>query len=135
MTPRGDKIWQFRPAAATLLAAYLLVLQGLTGGLTGAARYGGIGLFGSSICFNKSETPLDRSIPARPSRHSDACCVFHCGDGGGGGTATAFWDETPDTVGKTQARQLALVASAPQRQSTPPVGARAPPATVPVTTV
>ncbi len=134
MIMRREKTWHFGSTAATLLAAYMLVLQGVAGGIVGTAKFGGVGLFGNAICFNKAETPLDRSTPARPGRqHSDACCVFHCSSFGGGTASNAFWDETPVRVGKTQARLLSNETGVRLRRSTLPVGSRAPPSHDPVT--
>ncbi len=133
MITRREKTWHFGSTAATLLAAYLLVLQGLAGGLAGASPFGGAGLFGSAICFNKAQTPLDRSTPVRPSRHSDVCCVFHCSSFGGGTAGSPFWDETPLRVVKTQARLLSNETGVRLLQATLPVGSRAPPAHDPVT--
>jgi hypothetical protein len=128
MMMAADRTRRYGPTAATLLAAYMLVLQGLAGGFA-VTKLGATGLFGGSICFDKSDTPLDRSTPARPSRHSDsACCVFHAAGVGGASADGVFWDETPVRVGKTQARDLSSHVGVLSRQATLPVGSRAPPA-------
>jgi len=128
VTQQSDKSWQYGQTAATLLVAYLLVLQGLTAGLVVGAR-AGQSAFGGAICVTaKTAAAEQRSQgPRAPVRGMDACCVQHCA-GLDGGVAGGF-------AGLDAPRSLLAGVLTPLRASLDverlaqlPVGARAPPA-------
>lgn len=126
MIPRGEaRPSQISSAAATLLVAYLLVLQGLALGVTSGRTTGG--LFTASICFNKAAAPLgdNPATPARPARHGDACCVFHVAFGTAG-AASPFVGEPPAALNLDVQRGFDM-AAVPHDAATPPLGSRAPP--------
>jgi len=119
-----DKIWQMRPRAATLLAAYMLVLQGLALGFASGAT-SGVG----SICLTGARAS-ERNAPAQPARpasHSDLCCVVHCSGLDGAALAAAFGGDTPRLAFYRDA--LGPSADAPPRapRAMFPLGSRAPP--------
>ena len=128
MNGRNDRFWQFGPTAATLLVAYLLVLQGIAVGVGSSARAASAGLFANGVCLTKSEAPGgDPAVPARAGHRFDICCVFHSADLGSAAPPQApgavapprtFTDLRPAT---DRSAEVAVVA-------TPPLGARAPPA-------
>jgi len=129
MTRGTEKLRQFGPTAATLLVAYLLVLQGLAAGFATSGRAASSGLFGNSICLTTPESARDGepAAPARSASHRDSCCVSHC-SGMGVAPEPGYAGETPRSsvgVGVTPPLDH-LVALAPPRSS--PLGSRAPPA-------
>lgn len=128
MTPRNDRTRHFGSTAATLLVAYLLILQGLAAGAATSAR--GAALFADSICLGKASGPADSGpgAPIRPSRHGDtACCVVHCASMGGAMAPSPFIGETPPALSYIAAK-LAYEHGLPGSEAaTPPLGSRAPP--------
>jgi hypothetical protein len=131
MNPAGEKRRHFSSTAATLLAAYLLLLQGLAAGAVTSAR--GAALFSDSICLSKSSGPAENApgAPIRPSRHGDsACCVFHCASMGGATAPSPFVGETPPALSYLEARLAFDHALSGSEAATPPLGSRAPPALI-----
>jgi hypothetical protein len=127
MTPRREKTRQFGSTAATLLVAYLLILQGIAAGAVTSAR--GAAIFADAICLSKSSGPLDGApgAPTRSSRHGDACCVVHMAGLGGAAAPSPFVGETPPALTYVEAR-LAFEHALPNAgAATPPLGSRAPP--------
>jgi hypothetical protein len=125
----ANKTWQFGPASATLLVAYLLVLQGLAVGFTVGAKSG---LFAGSICLSKGSgsSKADPAAPGRQSHNSaDVCCVLHC-SGMGDATAAAFTAQTPPL--RLVAERLTPFSAQDglARTATPPLGSRAPPSSI-----
>ncbi|PPD43894.1 MAG: hypothetical protein CTY15_08590 [Methylocystis sp.] len=129
MNPRGEKTRHFGTTAATLLVAYLLMLQGIAAGVVTSAR--GAELFADAICVSKGSGPLDGpAAPIRPTRHGDACCVFHCTSLGGATTPSPFVGETPPALNYVEAK-LAFDHALPGSEvATPPLGSRAPPSLI-----
>jgi hypothetical protein len=126
VTQQTDKSWQYGQTAATLLVAYLFVLQGIALGLSIGARAGQGGP-GSVVCLTARPTVDDRSQAPRPASHGiDACCLQHCSGLDGGAVAAAAGFEAP-------AGQYATLLSPPleapflPRREVLPLGARAPP--------
>lgn len=131
MNPRSEKTRHFGSTAATLLVAYLLLLQGMAAGVVTSAR--GAALFADSICLSKSSGPLDSApgAPIRPSRHGDsACCVFHCASLGGATAPSPFVGETPPAPSHVEAKLAFDHALLGSEAATPPLGSRAPPALI-----
>ncbi|MBG0810746.1 hypothetical protein IY145_15345 [Methylosinus sp. H3A] len=127
MTQQNDKSWQYGQTAATLLVAYLLVLQGLTAGLVVGAR-AGQNVLGSAICLTAKTTAVDENSqgPSAPAQRMDACCVQHC-TGLDGGVIGRFVElDAPRSP--VAGRLLPLRESGGhKRLAQLPVGARAPP--------
>lgn len=119
---------QFGSTAATLLVAYLFILQGLAAGVVTSAR--GEGLFADSICLSKGSGPLDGGTggPIRSSRHGDACCVVHCVSLGGATPPAPFTGEFPPALSHVAASLAFAQGLAGSEPATPPLGSRAPPA-------
>lgn len=129
MISRSDKTRHFGSTAATLLVAYLLVLQGIAAGAVSSAR--GAALFADAICLSKSSGPLDTpGAPIRPSRHGDACCVFHCASLGGATAPSPFVGETPPALSYIASKLAFDHALSGSDAATPPLGSRAPPALI-----
>jgi hypothetical protein len=130
MTPISDRKRHFGSTAATLLVAYLLILQGLAAGAVSSAR--GAALFSDTICLSKASGPMDGApgAPIRPSRHADACCVFHCASMGGATAPSQFVGETPPALSYIEARLAFDHALRGSEAATPPLGSRAPPALI-----
>ena len=129
MKPKVNKSWQFGPASATLLVAYLLVLQGLAVGFAVGARSG---LFAGPICLSNGANPstTDSSAPARPSHNSaDVCCVLHC-SGMGDATAAGFSWQSPPPLRVAETLRPTYAQVGPTRAATPPLGSRAPPSLI-----
>lgn len=123
-----DRTWQYGQAAATLLVAYMFVLQGLAVGFVIGAKSvrGG---YGNAICLTTRATPASGK-PAGPNRASpglDACCVQHCSGLGDGVLAGSIQPPCPTAVHATLLTPLSDRDVA-QKRATLPVGARAPPA-------
>lgn len=131
MIPRGDtKSWRLGPAAALLLA-YLLVLQSIAFGVSTSAR--GAALFSGQICLSKVSGPLgggDPATPARPVRHSDKCCVFHCAAFGAATAPSPFIGEAPPARSYIEIALAYDETRAAPKVATPPLGSRAPPVNV-----
>jgi hypothetical protein len=130
MNPRRETTRHFGSTAATLLVAYLLVLQGIAAGVVTSAR--GSAMFADAICLSKASGPLDGGPggPIRPSRHGDACCVLHCAALGGATTPSPFIGETPPALSYVEAK-LAFDHALPNSDAaTPPLGSRAPPSLI-----
>jgi hypothetical protein len=129
--PIAPKTWQFNTAPATLLAAYLLVLQGIALGFAVGVSPGSSGLFSGSICFSRGGAPsqANPSAPARSSHQSDVCCVIHCS---GFGDATVAGPVSPMPPIQSIAEILTpfSVQHGFGRPATPPLGSRAPPVSV-----
>jgi hypothetical protein len=123
--PNANKSWQFGPASATLLVAYLLVLQGLAVGFAVGARSG---FFPGSICLSNSSasSEADPSAPARQHHPTDICCVLHC-SGMGDATVAEFASQTPPPQLVAERLTPFSWQVAPARPATPPLGSRAPP--------
>jgi hypothetical protein len=128
VTQQNDKSWQYGQTAATLLVAYLLVLQGLAAGLAVGAR-AGQSAFGGAVCVTSRTAGAEQRSqgPRAPAHSMDACCVQHC-IGLDGGVAGGF-------VGLDPPRSPLASVLTPLRESLHverlarlPVGARAPPA-------
>ena len=128
MTPRINRNGQFGSTAATLLVAYLFILQGLAAGVVTHSR--GSGLFADTLCLSKGSGPLDggNGGPIRPSRHGDACCVVHCATLGGATAPSPFTGETPPALSYVAAKLAFAHALSGSEPATPPLGSRAPPA-------
>jgi len=126
MNPRSEKTRHLGSTAATLLVAYLLILQGIAAGAVTSAR--GAALFADAICLSKASGPLDGGAPIRSSRHGDACCVVHMAGFGGASAPSPFVGETPPALSYMEAK-LAFEHALPNSEAaTPPLGSRAPPA-------
>ncbi|PWB80946.1 MAG: hypothetical protein C3F11_16610 [Methylocystaceae bacterium] len=127
MTQQTDRTWQYGQTAATLLVAYMFVLQGLAVGLAFGAQ-SARGGYGNAICLSARSTPASGK-PAGPSRAShglDACCVQHC-SGLDDGVVAGFV-EPPSPVAAHATLLTPLSDSGyVRRRATLPVGARAPP--------
>ena len=127
MNPRSEtRTWRLGPAAALVLA-YLLVLQSIAFGVSTNAR--GAALFSGQICVSKASGPLggDPATPARPARHGDKCCVFHCaGFGAATATPSPFIGEPP-ILGHVDIRLAYDDTRVVFEAATPPLGSRAPP--------
>jgi hypothetical protein len=130
MTAWNDRTRHFGSTAATLLVAYLLVLQGIAAGVVTSAR--GSALFADAICLSKSSGPLDGGpgTPIRPTRHGDACCVFHCASLGGAAAPSPFVGETPPALSYVEAKLAFEHALSGSEAATPPLGSRAPPSLI-----
>lgn len=127
MNARLDRTRHFGSTAASLLVAYLLILQGIAAGAVVSAR--GSALFADSICLSKSSGPLQGApgAPIRPSRHGDACCVVQMAGFGGATAPSPFIGERPPALSHVAAR-LAFERDIPIAEAaTPPLGSRAPP--------
>lgn len=127
MSSCSDKHRHFGSTAATLLVAYLLILQGLAAGTVTSAR--GAALFADAICQSKASGALDGApgAPIRTSRHGDACCVVQMASFGGATAPSPFVGETPPALSYVEAR-LAFGHALPNAEAaTPPLGSRAPP--------
>lgn len=118
---------QFGSTAATLLVAYLFILQGLAAGVVTSSR--GEGLFADSICLSKGSGPLDGGTggPIRSSRHGDACCVVHCASLGGATAPASITADTPPTLSYVSAKLAFAQGLSGSEPATPPLGSRAPP--------
>lgn len=127
MIPTVNRTKHFGSTAATLLVAYLLILQGIAAGAVTSAR--GSALFADAICLSKNAGPLDGApgAPIRPSRHGDACCVIHCASLGGAAAPSPFVGETPPALSYIEARLAFEHALSGSEAATPPLGSRAPP--------
>ncbi|MCX7899372.1 MAG: hypothetical protein N2444_04700, partial [Methylocystis sp.] len=95
MRSRSDaRGWEFGPSAATLVLAYLLVLQGV---FAGAMSLRAANAFGAAICLSKASGPLNDNpvAPRAPMRHGEKCCVFHSAAGGSPPALHPFAGEPP----------------------------------------
>lgn len=127
MTQQSDKSRQYGQTAATLLVAYLLVLQGVALGLTIGAR-AGQGALGSVVCLTARTAVDNRSEAPRPASHGlETCCLQHCSglDSAAVGTAAGF--ESPVALYASLVSPPRATAALPRREVLP-LGARAPPA-------
>lgn len=117
----------FGSTAATLLVAYLFILQGLAAGIVTSSH--GSGLFADTLCLSKGSSPLDGGSggPIRRSRHGDACCVVHCVSMGGATGLSPFIGETPPALSYVAAKLAFAHALSGAEPATPPLGSRAPP--------
>jgi hypothetical protein len=121
-----NKSWQFGPASATLLVAYLLVLQGLAVGFAVGAKSG---LFTGPICLSKGDGVLGTgpSAPARSSHSSDdVCCILHC-SGMGDATIPGFVSQISPLRFVAEKLTPFSAQDGLARPATPPLGSRAPP--------
>ena len=127
MTQQNDKSWQYGQTAATLLVAYLLVLQGLTAGLVVGAR-AGQSVLGSTICLTAKTAAADESSqgPGAPAHGMDACCVQHC-TGLDGGVIGGFAELDAPRSPEAGILQPPRESGGHKRLAQLPVGARAPP--------
>lgn len=95
-----------RSAMTAILAAYLLVLQALLGGLASGAHAGAafaLGELGEVICRGAMDGPAS---PADPAHHTPDCCTAGCNVSIG--TATP-----PGAVAFDAPRPVAIAALAP----------------------
>lgn len=133
MRARSDtRNWQFSSTAATLLVAYLLVLQGFAVNVSAGGRAAS-GLLTNAICFSKPSGPLsgDPATPTRPARHGDVCCVVHCASlGGGAATASPFVGEAPPSLSYVEVKLAFDETLLRAEAATPPLGSRAPPVVI-----
>jgi hypothetical protein len=127
MIPMSDRLRQMRPRAATLLAAYMLVLQGLALGFASGAGpgFGGVCLTGARAAERSAP-----ATPARPSSHSDLCCVVHCSGLDGAALAAAFGGDSPRVASHCDAPALAAFEPLRAPRAMFPLGSRAPPQAV-----
>ena len=118
---------RFKPAAATLLVAYLLVLQGFTAGFAANGRTAFGGLFGNSICLSKPDALNggNPALPARSGQKHDGCCAFH--SSGMGGPVSWFSDAIDRTLVVSGATTADTSVGRVGFLATLPVGSRAPP--------
>jgi hypothetical protein len=126
VTQQNDKSWQYGQTAATLLVAYLLVLQGLAAGLVVGAR-AGQNVLGSAICLTAKTTADDSQGPRAPAHGMDACCVQHC-TGLDGGVIGGFAALDPPPSPLAGILLPLRESGGHKRLAQLPVGARAPPA-------
>lgn len=126
MTQQTEKTWQYGQAAATLLVAYMFVLQGLAVGFVIGARP--VGGPSDVVCLSAGGKSSSGK-PAGPSRSAhdvDACCVQHC-SGLDGGVVAAFVQPAPPLAAYASVlAPFSDIGLAP-RAGALPVGARAPP--------
>lgn len=114
-------------AVTAILAAYLLVLQALLGGLASGTHAGSavaMDAFGQVLCRGAAD---GAGSPADPAHHTPDCCTTGCNVSVGTGTppaAHAFDHPYPVAVAALAPPQLASVADGAPRH---PHNARAPP--------
>jgi hypothetical protein len=125
VTQQSDKSRQYGQTAATLLVAYLLVLQGLAAGLVIGARAGQSAL-GSAICVTAKAVDERSQGPRAPAHGLDACCVQHC-TGLDGGVIGSFAELEPPHAPEAGILLPLRESSGHKRLAQLPVGARAPP--------
>jgi hypothetical protein len=126
VTQQSDKSWQYGQTAATLLVAYLLVLQGIALGLSIGAR-AGQGALSGAVCLTARESVDNRSqAPRSATQGMDACCLQHCSGLDGGVVAAAPADHAPDGHFASLLSPPRETALLPRREVLP-LGARAPP--------
>jgi hypothetical protein len=124
---QNEKNWQYGQAAATLLVAYLFVLQGMAVGLAIGAN-AGRAAFGNAVCVTARAVSSDErpDSPGGGAHGLDACCVQHCsGLDGGALEAVADFASPPVVHGTLVPPREADDGF--QRRDLLPVGARAPP--------
>ncbi|MGA8169765.1 MAG: hypothetical protein WB816_02850 [Methylocystis sp.] len=127
MKTRTPRNWQLGSTTASLLVAYMLVLQGLAlGFVTG----GEAGIFADSVCLTKAQAQLggDPAAPAPTRGHADQCCVFHCA--GAGFPAASAWQEAPVRAHHAGAAWSGDATAVFLPWPTLPVGSRAPPVSI-----
>jgi hypothetical protein len=127
MINRTEKTWQFGSTTASLLVAYLLVLQGFAVGYSISSRTGQIGLFASAICLSgeKAKNENTPGLPAQSRGHADKCCVFHFS--GAGVPPANLWGTGAPPSAYAQTAWAAETESDFSHRPTLPVGSRAPP--------
>jgi hypothetical protein len=126
VTQQSDRSRQYGQTAATLLVAYLLVLQGLAAGLAVGARAGQSAL-GSAICLTaKAAADENSQGPRAPVHRMDACCIQHC-TGLDGGVIGGFAEFDPPHSPEAGLLLPLRVSGGHNRLTQLPVGARAPP--------
>jgi hypothetical protein len=127
VTQQTDKTWQYGQTAATLLVAYLFVLQGLAAGLTIGAR-SGQSAFVNAICLSaRSGATDDKSQSPRTGSHGlHACCVQHCSGFDEGVLGDTAAPTAPPLVFASALSPLRAFGHVSRRDILP-VGARAPP--------
>lgn len=126
VTQQTDKSWQYGQTAATLLVAYLLVLQGIALGVTIGAR-AGQGALGSAVCLTARAAVDSRSEAPRPASHGfEICCLQHCSGLDSGAVGTAAGYEAPVAAYASLVSPPLELAALPRREVLP-LGARAPP--------
>ncbi|WP_166141766.1 DUF2946 family protein [Methylosinus sp. RM1] len=130
MTQQNEKSWQYGQTAATMLVAYLLVLQGLAAGIVVGARAGQT-VLGSTICVTARPASVDDGSqgPRAPAHGMDACCVQHC-TGLDGGVLGGFAELDAPPSPKASVLQPLHESGGHKRLAQLPVGARAPPVLV-----
>ena len=130
MTPGRNRKGHLGSTAATLLVAYLFILQGLAAGVGASSRVSP--LFADAICLSNGSGPFDGGTgsPIRSSHHGDACCVVHCVTLGGATPPSAFTVATPPTLFHVTANLVFAHTLAGAEPATPPLGARAPPVVI-----
>jgi len=130
MVTKNDKTWQFGSTTASLLVAYMLVLQGFAVGFALSPKTGQLGIFANSVCLN-GETQSNNNAPGMPSQsrgHGDKCCVFHYS--GAGIPPVALWNEALFRTSYAQAVWSEATTRTPMPWPTLPVGSRAPPTSI-----
>lgn len=115
---------------ATLLVAYMLVLQGLVVGIALGPQSGRAGLVANAICATKGETVPggEPALPGRSRSHADHCCVVHCS--GAGVPPGSAWEEPPARVAHREVAWSGAAMDAFSPRPTLPVGSRAPPISI-----
>jgi hypothetical protein len=126
VTQQSDKTRQYGQTAATLLVAYLLVLQGLAAGLVVGARAGQN--VNSAICLSAKATTVDEGSqgPRAPAHRMDACCLQHC-TGLDGGVLGDFAELDAPRSPEIGVLAPLRESGGHKRLAQLPVGARAPP--------
>lgn len=126
MTQQIDKTRQIGQTAATLLVAYLFVLQGIALGLAIGSR-AGLGAQGTAVCLTARTAVDNRTDGPRPASHSfDACCLQHCSGMDGGVIGAAAGADAPPTLYGSLLTPPLEAGVLPRRENLP-LGARAPP--------
>lgn len=123
------RFFQVGSTTATLLVAYLFVLQGLAVGVTTVRSPSG--LFANAICLTNA--PGDEKAPATParsSRHGDVCCVLQCGALGAAAAAAPFVGAIPPALSYVEVKPAFDATVVRADAATPPLGSRAPPSLI-----
>jgi len=113
--------------ASSLLAAYLLVLQGVMVAFTGLGAAAGPIAGNGVLCATQglTEASQDSGAPLQTHNHKDLCCVLHCSGAGAPPPSFAALAE-PGAVLHDTLRPVGAVAERSPRLLLP-VGSRAPP--------
>ena len=131
MTTKPFDRWRSGSTAASLLVAYLLVVQGFVTAFAGVPLGGGSGAFAAgALCASSTATQAagGKSLPAQTNRHSEQCCIFHCA--GAGAPPVEAEAAAVARSWRLQAVRWADGEASRAPRSLLPVGSRAPPKTV-----